>query len=242
MMEMAFEDTEQADQKISRMYKINEHNLSTYGADFYKHDLCKASRSAAAEAARPVARKLAKPRPKGDNEKTTDTKYLHTMSKWKNRPLPFNTYIYPDPVLGVADPRATPEPIEPPRDVEMEKVRKTRPRVVPPSAASLDDIEDPEARAIIIDDTYISTLEAAQRLTANVAFHSTQNVKAPLGNTFAPAKPLDLPKLQPPVVPPEWRMESCAWDRDLDRAYVEPTVEFWKRFKRPARRVPENKN
>ncbi|CAH2234694.1 jg4681, partial [Pararge aegeria aegeria] len=111
-------------------------------------------------------------------------------------------------------------------EASREKVQKTRPRLVMTPAVSMDDIDEPATRRILCGETYCSAASRAMRETAALR-PARANVKAPLPGLPAPANPITLPKLQPPFVSPEWRMETASWDARQLRAHCDHTKSFW---------------
>ncbi|XP_052747135.1 uncharacterized protein LOC112048902 [Bicyclus anynana] len=110
-------------------------------------------------------------------------------------------------------------------DSEKEEVRKTRPRLVMTPAVCMDDIEDPRTRQILCTETYTSVTGRLMRET----LPSRVNVKAPLPAIplLGDADPFALPKMRPPLVSREWRMETLSWDRWQLRLDYDQTKEFW---------------
>ncbi|XP_035445810.2 uncharacterized protein LOC118273120 [Spodoptera frugiperda] len=159
-------------------------------------------------------------------------KDIHTLTAWKSTPVPFSLFHKPHPILH-KDPNKVQEPYVKQPDKELAQVIKTRPRIVMTPAVSVDDIEDPKAREILCDAMYTSTVAKMYR----DAVSNYVNMKAPLCPLPVPANPVTLPRLQPPYVSPEWRMETVSWDKQQLRSYCDPTKEFWLRQK-PSKCIP----
>ncbi|XP_045511739.1 uncharacterized protein LOC123706477 [Colias croceus] len=163
-----------------------------------------------------------------------DYKNVHTMREWRGDRPPFNILHKPKDVVRT-NPRIVQQAFEKPIDIDREEVQKTRPRLVMTPAVSMDDIEDPRAREILCNDMYTSDMTRATR----EAVTPSVNVAAPLPGLPAQTNPIFLPKLQPPVVSPEWRMESVSWDGKQLRSYCDPTKSFWLTQKLPRCRMCE---
>ncbi|XP_045765343.1 uncharacterized protein LOC123867378 [Maniola jurtina] len=148
---------------------------------------------------------------------------LHTMTEWKGDVPSFSLTHAPKEIVRT-NPHVVMKPLEEKEDLEREIAQKTRPRLVVAPAVSMDDIADPTARSILCTDMYTSEMRRGMREA--VAALPPQ-VKAPLPELPAPANPIALPKLQPPYVSPEWRMETVSWDNKQLRAHCDPTREFW---------------
>ncbi|CAH2105021.1 unnamed protein product [Euphydryas editha] len=147
---------------------------------------------------------------------------LHTLIEWKGDMPPFSLLHRPKDVV-----RTNPNNVQPhfekPIDLDREHAQKTRPRLVMTPAVSMDDIADERARQILCVDMYTSDMSRGMR----EAVKPYNNVCAPLPGRPAPSNPIVLPKLQPPYVSPEWRMDSVTWDSKQLRGYCDPTKEFW---------------
>ncbi|VVC93186.1 unnamed protein product [Leptidea sinapis] len=161
-------------------------------------------------------------------------KHIHTMAEWKGARPSFDLMITPKEIVRT-NPKVVQKPFSKPIDEEREEVQKSRPRLVMTPAVSMDDIDDPQARNILCGDMYKSQMRR-EYVPLNVA---SQDIKAPLPGLPAPANPITLPKLQPPLVSPEWRMESVSWDQKQLRTYSDHTRDFWLGQKVPRCRACE---
>nr|XP_034833508.1 uncharacterized protein LOC117990129 [Maniola hyperantus] len=148
---------------------------------------------------------------------------LHTMTEWKGDVPSFSLTHAPKEIVRT-NPHALMKQFKKEDDLEREMAQKTRPRLVMAPAVSIDDIADPTARSILCTDMYTS--ETRRGMREAVAALPPQ-VKAPLPELPTPANSMNLPKLQPPYVSPEWRMETISWDNKQLRAHCDPTREFW---------------
>ncbi|CAH2065996.1 unnamed protein product, partial [Iphiclides podalirius] len=107
-------------------------------------------------------------------------------------------------------------------DRELERARRARPRLVIAPAVSIDDIEDPRVRRILIEDVYKSNAQRSyDQPTSSIA-------RGPLPSGYTRNDPLSLPKLAPPYVAPEWRSDCVQWDRRQLRAHCDSTKVFWR--------------
>ncbi|KAJ2939229.1 hypothetical protein O0L34_g8541 [Tuta absoluta] len=168
--------------------------------------------------------KKEKPREKEKPHTSTAPKYIGCMTEWKNK-LPFNILHKPKEITQVHP--MTPQPVfEKVIDEQREAVQKTRPRLNMVPAISLDDVTNSEHRDILIKNMYTAEMKERMEDAAGTYYVS---IKAPMPDLPAPARPLYLPKLKPPVVPKEWRMDSVTWDRKQLRSAVDPTLYFWRR-------------
>ncbi|XP_045459253.1 uncharacterized protein LOC123669706 [Melitaea cinxia] len=147
---------------------------------------------------------------------------VHTLTEWKGDLPPFSLLHRPKDVVRT-NPNNVQQHFEKPKDIDREHAQKTRPRLVMTPAVSMDDIADERARQILCTDMYTSDMSRGMR----EAVKPYKNVCAPLPGRPAPSNPMALPKLQPPYVSPEWRMDSVSWDSKQLRAYCDPTKEFW---------------
>ncbi|XP_072936565.1 uncharacterized protein [Epargyreus clarus] len=167
-----------------------------------------------------------------------EVKDTQTLTAWKNT-FPFNLLHKPKEII-----RTNPYEVqqryvsqsglyvqlkESPEDIDRASVQQTRPRLVMTPAVSMDDVEDPRARALLCRDMYTSETTRATREAVTLR----AGLAAPLPRHAAPANPIVLQKLQPPVVPPEWRMDSVSWDGKQVRGFCDPTRDFWRREKLP---------
>ncbi|XP_075991917.1 uncharacterized protein LOC142987204 [Anticarsia gemmatalis] len=151
-------------------------------------------------------------------------KDIHTLCNWKGGGIPFNLLHKPRPIIDT-DPTKVQQPYFEPPDDGKEHAIKTRPRLVMTPSVSMDDIEDPKARTVLINDMYTSDMARAMREAVRPYF----KVVAPLPDHPANANPIKLPKLTAQYVSPEWRMESCSWDQKQLRSYSDTTRDFWLR-------------
>ncbi|CAF4897261.1 unnamed protein product [Pieris macdunnoughi] len=147
---------------------------------------------------------------------------VHTLSEWKGPMPPFNALLKPKDILQTR-PSVVQQPYEKPIDTDREMAQKIRPRLVMTPAVSMDDIADSRARDILCTDMYTSDMSRATK----EAVAPYTNVRAPFPGLPAPANPIVLPKLQSPLVSPEWRMESVAWDGRQLRSYCDVSRDFW---------------
>ncbi|XP_013200381.1 uncharacterized protein LOC106142967 [Amyelois transitella] len=148
-------------------------------------------------------------------------KGIQTMTPWQCD-VPFYLLHKPKEIIRT-NPYEIQRRFEKPKDTDREVVQKSRPRLVMTPSVSMDDIEDPEARQILCDDMYTSTATAGMREAVKPYY----KVEAPFPGLPAKANPVVLPKYSPPVVPPEWRMDSVSWDSRQLRCFCDPTKEFW---------------
>ncbi|XP_030037637.1 uncharacterized protein LOC115453131 [Manduca sexta] len=151
-------------------------------------------------------------------------KYFHTMNEWKAPTLPMELFVTPKDVVRT-NPRLGQRTYERPPDLNLAQVRKTRPRLVMTPAVSIDDMEDEDARQILLKNIYKATATKSMEDTA--AYFPINSVQAPFPGLPAAANPFVFPKLNPSYVSPEWRMDSVTWEKKRLRAYCNPTKDFW---------------
>ncbi|KAL4719847.1 hypothetical protein ACJJTC_019267 [Scirpophaga incertulas] len=203
----------------SKFENMLSESPTTYAAGFYRPPIVG-----------PVSKAQHKPRPALPKLAPHLLKDTHTLTEWKSQGTPFHLLHRPRPIIGT-HPRAIQKKFEKltVSEEEHNRVLKSRPRLVMPPAVSMDDIADKHARELLCRDMYTSDATHHQRQAmTNILSHS---VRAPLPQHPAHANPVSLPKLHPPYVPPEWRMESVRWDQKQLRAHCDPTEEFWKKYK-----------
>ncbi|XP_049872061.1 uncharacterized protein LOC126370953 [Pectinophora gossypiella] len=164
---------------------------------------------------------LYKPKPKRIRGDYDMVKYIQSVTQWRQRP-PFSLFIKPRGIVQT-NPRNVQQKYEKPLDLEREEVQKSRPRQVMTPAVSMDDIEDPKLRDILVKDMYTSDMTAKMR----EAVAPYLNVKAPYPEHPARADPVSLAKWHPPYVSKDWLMDSITWDLRQLRSFVAPTREFW---------------
>ncbi|KPI98537.1 hypothetical protein RR46_03689 [Papilio xuthus] len=154
-------------------------------------------------------------------EKWKYVKYIHTMREWDGERAPFDFTIPRKAIL-----RTNPHHIQPaygkPKDLELESVRKTRPRLVMTPAISMDDIEDQDKWNLLMNSSYTTRMTIDYEPVTEVS-----NVVAPLLGKYSPAAPLTISKYKPPFVSPEWRMETTSWDQRQIRDYCDANKVFW---------------
>ncbi|KAM3962812.1 uncharacterized protein ACR2FA_003196 [Aphomia sociella] len=151
-------------------------------------------------------------------------KDIHTLVDWRVPNVPFDLMLRPKDIVRT-NPREVQKPYERPADVEFEKVKRTRPRLVMTPAVSIDDVDD-DTRRLLLEDMYTtSTMKSMQNVIA--AHFADKNLRSPLPDYPANANPIVLQKLLPPYVSPEWRMDSVSWDSRQLRTNCNPSREFW---------------
>ncbi|XP_013133585.1 PREDICTED: uncharacterized protein LOC106099563 [Papilio polytes] len=155
-------------------------------------------------------------------EKWTYVKYIHTMRNWDGERAPFDSTIPTKAII-----RTNPHNIQPvyekPKDLELDSVRKTRPRLVMTPAISMDDIEDQDKWNLLMNcSSYTTRMSRDYKAISDVS-----NVVAPLLGKYSPTVPLKLEKYKQPYVSPEWRMQSTSWDRRQIRDYCDANKVFW---------------
>ncbi|CAK1603531.1 unnamed protein product [Parnassius mnemosyne] len=182
---------------------------TTTNTDFRKHHI------------RPTVKSNYKDKNLSRKKRKSPVKYVHTMTDWKNVSMPFDLWIEQKQIVRT-NPHHVQEPYEKPPDLEIDKIRMTRPRLVMTPAVSIDDVEDLEKRKLLLQDMY--TTNVTKEFGMKCALST---VRSPLRGKYAPANPIPLPKLTPPYVSPEWRMQSTSWDRQQTRAYCDATRVFW---------------
>ncbi|XP_013133565.1 PREDICTED: uncharacterized protein LOC106099543 [Papilio polytes] len=146
-------------------------------------------------------------------------KYTQTLKEWQS--VPFDLLIGPKPILQT-NPHHIQPPFKKPPDSREDEVRRTRPRLIISPAVVVDDVEDKITRNILMESTYTSESRKAFQFARD-----HPEVKAPLSEKYAPPRVVELPKLAPPAIAPEWRMDSMKWERKQLRSHCEPTMHFW---------------
>ncbi|KAL0848873.1 hypothetical protein ABMA28_013280 [Loxostege sticticalis] len=175
---------------------------------------------------RPIIKTEYKPKSTCLRVRPPPLKDIEALTDWYDPNVPFDLLHKPKEIVQT-NPWEVQKPYKEPEDLMREEVQATRPRVVMTPAVSLDDIE-PVARKILVDDLYTTTV---MKMMRESGVNPGTSLRAPLPDRPAPANPITLPKLGPPYVSPEWRMESAAWDNQQIRTYCDPTQEFWLAFK-----------
>ncbi|KPJ13220.1 hypothetical protein RR48_06718 [Papilio machaon] len=154
-------------------------------------------------------------------EKWKYVKYIHTMRDWDGERAPFDFTIPRKDII-----RTNPHHIQPvygkPKDLDLENVRKTRPRLVMTPAVSMDDLEDQDKRNLLMNSSYTTRMTTDYKPVTDVS-----NVVAPLLGKYSPASPLTIAKYKQPYVSPEWRMETTSWDQRQIRDYCDANKVFW---------------
>ncbi|XP_026745544.1 uncharacterized protein LOC113506903 isoform X2 [Trichoplusia ni] len=196
--------------RIARMERMLFDRGTTYRNDYHGFEL------------KPPVFTVYKEKPTCLTARPPPLKDVHTLSSWKDQAIPFNLLHKPRPIIDT-DPREPQLIAKKTEDAGKENAIKTRPRLVMTPAVSMDDIENPRAREILCNEMYTSTITRATREAAA----SCDKIKAPFLGHPSPSNPITLPKLNPPYVSPEWRMETVSWDKRQLRTYCDPTKEFW---------------
>ncbi|KAI8427467.1 hypothetical protein MSG28_002000 [Choristoneura fumiferana] len=168
-----------------------------------------------------------KPKTKKEKRVPYLGKDSETVTEYKAKNIPFNLLWKPKPIIRTK-PTDVPLKYDKIKDEEREESQRTRPRLVMTPAVSLDDVTDATARDIVCRDMYVSTWSHDSQLA--LALPAVRAVAAPLPSHPTPANPIRLPRLAPPVVPPEWRRETVEWDRRQLRGHVDPDHLFWQAF------------
>ncbi|CAK1549617.1 unnamed protein product [Leptosia nina] len=149
-------------------------------------------------------------------------KDFNTVTDLKSRNLPTELYVKPKEIVKT-DPHSIQEPHKNVPDEGLAHAQATRPRLVMTPALSMDDIEDPSIRGLLLTDVYKTTLNAMQ----DEILSSPASYRAPLNGKYSLANPITLHKLQPPMVPAEWRMDSVFWESRQLRGHCDPDKDFY---------------
>ncbi|CAH0726300.1 unnamed protein product, partial [Brenthis ino] len=173
---------------------------------------------------RPIVKTVYQQKPSCYRIRPPALKDIHTLSEWKTPNVPFDLLLKPKDVVRT-NPWKVQQRYEKSPDLGWEHAKNTRPRLVMTPAVSMDDIDVPESRKLLIQDIYSSTAQRAMRDGIQDSFST--NIRAPFPGRPAPANPIKLEKLRAPYVSPEWRMDSVSWDGRQLRSYCDPRREFY---------------
>ncbi|XP_047507372.1 uncharacterized protein LOC125051210 [Pieris napi] len=150
-------------------------------------------------------------------------KNIHTLTEFKKHDLPTELFANQKQIIRKDAHKVHSAGIENPVEEGKNHVQATRPRLVMPPALSLDDIKDSSIRELLIKDIYQSSVNVMQTDVST----ATGGCRAPLDGKYSPANPMAFAKLQMPVVPPEWRMDSVTWDNRQVRGHCNPDKSFY---------------
>ncbi|XP_065163358.1 uncharacterized protein [Atheta coriaria] len=147
-------------------------------------------------------------------------KYVPMNLLWRTRPIV-------DPQMDVCD---IPKEMI---DRRKEEVIKTRPRVYMQSAVSVDDVDDPEVRNLLL--SYMYTTDSRRAMKEAHDFIELEKKSGIHSDYPHPCQIKDegVTRFVPSIIPPIDKDTSKVfktWDHKQMRATVDPTVNYWTRF------------
>ncbi|XP_068621693.1 uncharacterized protein [Battus philenor] len=187
-------------------------NYTTYKTEFRGGDI------------KPPVKTLYKGKKRSTKNAEFHGRYIHTMMYWTKDPAPFHIMIDRKQIVRT-NPHEIQAVYEKPPDLELDEVRRTRPRLIMTPAVSMDDVEDSQ-RFILLKNNYTSQMKYEFKDSGDLS-----KLKAPLRGKYAPASPIVFEKYKQPSVSPEWRMESVSWDRRQLRSCCDATKVFWLHYR-----------